>query len=409
MSRFRRWGVRCACRAVHPALRTGNAVVLMARVPRWDSIEIGSLRRLTNLRLEGLRGINLIVGPNNSGKTTVLEAVRLLGNPLDAWTWVDTSRSREIKSGRVSSLESLRYLFTWAQGSALSGGGCGRVLLKGEGRGISRSVAADLRESRYESAGDIGGTGTEGDGEDRRGVVGVKVSAEGATYAVEFEVDRRKDFQPPPPPAGVLVAPTRFLSPVHHRVDLGTIRTLSELLEGSLKGTLLKRLREVDETIQDVLVVVREGRGPEIRVLRDGAVGVPLSNEGDGVRRMLGLAAEAFASLVMPPGRGVLLVDEIETALHPTAMEKALRVLKSVSDDALGSGDGVQIFATSHSLEVMDAVARVWGESGGMPGTHADDPVAFYRLPAVGSGGDVVRYSLQEYLERREEVGMDIR
>lgn len=386
-------------------------------VSRWSSIEVGTLRRLRKLRLEGLQAFNLIVGPNNSGKTTVLEAVRLLSNPLDPWTWADTSRSREIKSGRVSLLDSLRYLFPQSRVQGGSEPFESEVGLAGEGQPGLRAVQARLREFRYEPAESPDPTAlsmpveVELERDFRRGVVHVEVDSPEGKGRIEFEVDRLKEFAPPESPDSPPSTQVRYLSPVHHRVDHGTLRTLSDLLEGHVKPVLIQQLQRIDPTIVDVLVVVREGRGPEIRVLRKEGGGVPLSNEGDGVRRTMALAAEALA-LVFDSSRppGVLLVDEIETALHPSAMEQALRALYGASVVSSLGRPGLQVFATTHSLEAMDAVARVWDPTGGSASGLPQLPgVAFYRLPPAGSDAPVVRYSWEEFRGRREEAGVDLR
>lgn len=393
------------------------SVGMVAAVSRWTSIEVGTLRRLRNLRLEGLQAFNLIVGPNNSGKTTVLEAARLLSHPLDPWTWVDTSKSREIKSGRVSLLDSLRYLFPQNRAQGRPEPFESEVHLTGEGGTGLCVVHARLREFRYEPAefADAPALPLPGDVETeldfRRGLVQVEVESPQGNGQISFEIDRRKEFAPPEAPESPPSTQVRFLSPVHHRVDHGTVRTLSDLLERQMKEVLIQQLQRIDPTIADVLVIDREGRGPEIRVLRKESGGVPLSNEGDGVRRTMALAAEAFA-LVFDYSRspGVLLVDEIETALHPGAMEQALRALHAASVVSAVGRPGLQIFATTHSLEVMDAVARVWAPSTdagpASPGTRG---VAFFRLPRAGSDAPVVRYSWDEFRDRRDEAGVDLR
>ncbi|SHN51020.1 AAA domain-containing protein [Butyrivibrio hungatei DSM 14810] len=43
-----------------------------------ESIEINSFRGIKQLEITGFSNINLIVGDNNSGKTTFLEAIQLL-------------------------------------------------------------------------------------------------------------------------------------------------------------------------------------------------------------------------------------------------------------------------------------------------------------------------------------------
>lgn len=380
-------------------------------MPYWSSIEIGALRRLKGLRLEGLRTINLIVGPNNSGKTTALEAFRLLGNPLDPWTWIDTSRGREIKSGRVGRLESLKYLFPQKEPLMSSQLFEGCVDLSGESPEGRISVHGQLREQRYEPAEGESDAEADTEGEYRRGMVSVEAGTASARKRIEFEVDQRKEFEPPTAASEFHSVNTRFLSPVHHRVDHGTIRSLSDLLEGGVKPTILSTLQQVDPSVVDIIVAVRGGRGPEVRILRKDQGGIPLSSEGDGVRRILAIAAEAFALMFPYTGKpGVLLIDEIETALHTSATGKALGLLKLVLAVTARSRGAIQLLATTHSLEVMDAVAEAWGPHGlhnvDLPGP---DDVAFFRLPAAGSGAPVVRYSWEEYRERREEAGMDLR
>jgi recombinational DNA repair ATPase RecF len=48
-----------------------------------DSLEIRQFRGLSELRIEHLGRVNLIVGKNNVGKTTVLEALSLYARPGD--------------------------------------------------------------------------------------------------------------------------------------------------------------------------------------------------------------------------------------------------------------------------------------------------------------------------------------
>jgi len=52
-----------------------------------------------------------LVGANNSGKTSVLEAISTYCRPLDPLEWLNTSWRREIKSSRKPQLDALRWLF----------------------------------------------------------------------------------------------------------------------------------------------------------------------------------------------------------------------------------------------------------------------------------------------------------
>ena len=92
-----------------------------------DSLEIRNFRGFQHLQIERLGRVNLIVGKNNIGKTSLLEALQLYarrGSPVLIWELIDIrdegfysySRSKSLVSvdgGRVIEdwLLSLRYLF----------------------------------------------------------------------------------------------------------------------------------------------------------------------------------------------------------------------------------------------------------------------------------------------------------
>ena len=76
---------------------------------------------------------------------------------------------------------------------------------------------------------------------------------------------------------------------------------------------------------------------------------VPIGSMGDGIWRMLGLALAAVQS-----GNGILLVDEIDTGLHHTVMQDMWRFLYSCSKKY-----NVQIIATTHSWDCYHSLAVI--------------------------------------------------
>ena len=48
-----------------------------------NSINIGAFRGISNLSIHDLSHVNIIVGDNNCGKTSILEAIQLLRAPED--------------------------------------------------------------------------------------------------------------------------------------------------------------------------------------------------------------------------------------------------------------------------------------------------------------------------------------
>lgn len=58
----------------------------------FPSLHIQSFRGLRDLQLEACGPVNLLVGGNNSGKTSILEALLLLASPEDPRQWASTPR-----------------------------------------------------------------------------------------------------------------------------------------------------------------------------------------------------------------------------------------------------------------------------------------------------------------------------
>ena len=80
---------------------------------------------------------------------------------------------------------------------------------------------------------------------------------------------------------------------------------------------------------------------------------VPIGSLGDGMWRMLAMAI-AISSTAKGPEGGVLLVDEIDTGLHHTAMTQMWELLYKAAKQF-----GVQIFATTHSSDCVHSLARI--------------------------------------------------
>src|SRR5437016_14639170 len=86
-----------------------------------DSLEIEGFRAFRHLRIERLGRVNLIVGKNNVGKSSLLEAIQLYasrGYPPLIWELLDARDESSIRPSQVrasaleDALESLRYLFS---------------------------------------------------------------------------------------------------------------------------------------------------------------------------------------------------------------------------------------------------------------------------------------------------------
>lgn len=81
-----------------------------------NEFTIHRFRGVQDVKLEELGQINLLVGVNNSGKTSVLEALSIFCDPLSPRKWSSVAVQRETSSS-LSRIDRLLWLFP--QGKAL--------------------------------------------------------------------------------------------------------------------------------------------------------------------------------------------------------------------------------------------------------------------------------------------------
>lgn len=82
--------------------------------------------------------------------------------------------------------------------------------------------------------------------------------------------------------------------------------------------------------------------------LRGMKSGIPLNSMGDGMLRVLQLALTIF-----PAKGGLLLIDEFENGLHWTVQEKIWRLIFQLATEL-----DIQVFATSHSNDALKGFAN---------------------------------------------------
>ena len=81
--------------------------------PIISSLNLLKFRGIQNLNLPNLAQINVLVGANNSGKTSILEAVRLLAQPEDIGNLMKVALLRTPSKKRVEKVvEYFSTLFT---------------------------------------------------------------------------------------------------------------------------------------------------------------------------------------------------------------------------------------------------------------------------------------------------------
>jgi hypothetical protein len=192
------------------------------------------------------------------------------------------------------------------------------------------------------------------------------------------------DRQHPSAPYSLSV---RTITPVSHRTERSQIDRFSEATFNRDVENVLDLIRLFDSGILGMQILGAGGTSLFVDHKKTGLT--PLSAFGDGVRRII-MIALTLSNIK----NGVLLIDEIETAIHISVLNDVYRWLFDACKI-----NNIQLFATTHSLEAVDALIKAH------PAPY-DGLVAF----RFGQPGESAKRYGGELLNRlRSERGLDVR
>jgi AAA15 family ATPase/GTPase len=360
-----------------------------------DNLTIHRFRGLRDLNLQDLGQINILVGGNNSGKTSVLEAISTYCRPLDLLEWLNTSSRREIKYSRTLRLDALKWLFPqnkeeeqlnfYQRETHVSGNGKFSVR---ESRAIYQEFeGVELSENdESQSSHDLGFDNTLRGAEIELKAIISDSPKELSEYFEIWENERltnrriRSD--------AMLKVDT--VTPFSPRIEQLQVDLLSQAISHRFKPEVIKLLQVIDSGIMDLVILSHGGNRTSLSIDHKQVGISPLSSFGDGVRRLLFIAL----TLAKVQG-GVLLVDEIETAIHTEALSSSFAWIVHWCKQM-----NVQLFATTHSLEAIDAI---WDAS------DSETDLVLYRLEKQESQTKAVRIERERLQRLREDLGQEVR
>lgn len=320
-----------------------------------ERLMIEGFRSLNGLSLRGLGHVNLFTGRNNSGKSSLLEAVRILASGgstriiyeiLDGREEVGT-RYRGVASAADTSVCSL------FSGFPLPGSESGVLSISARGRLSSQLSEIQMRLAYGTRVNDIDGQTfkyeiTSGDlfgDTDSIPVLEIRSNNRRRILPVQRFSDRMgvrasAEYQ------GI---PCVYLSPFGSRSSTEMSSLWDAIALTDIEDEIVRALKIVAPEVSAVSMVGDDAgsRRGRIAIARSRVHDspVPLKSFGDGVNRIFSI----ILSLANARS-GILLVDEIENGIHYTAQAE----LWSIIFDLARRLD-VQVFATTHSWDCIDA------------------------------------------------------
>lgn len=327
---------------------------------RISTLGIEGFRALRQLKIEGLGRVNLLTGRNNTGKSSVLEALRILVAEASPAVMLDILRYREEDLGdtegvnRLLDAEGLFVMSGLFHGFPQVSDGLPPLVI--EAIGGPRPMRLTMQVEWFSEEREADGTKRLVPREKGRAVAGEFLPllvAEGRRGRRMFPLDFarhdsflvrpvRSDFFDESHPVCIFVSP--------YGVErTGALGTLWDKIALSDRETdVVEALRIIDPAISAVSMV--GGEGPSRRrtaIVRAAGFPrpVPLRSFGDGLNRLFGIAL----SLVNAKD-GLLLIDECENGMHYTVQVDVWRAIFRLARRL-----DIQVFATSHSWDSVKA------------------------------------------------------
>jgi hypothetical protein len=359
--------------------------------PILQRLVLKTYRGIAGLELNDLSPVSLVVGANNAGKSSILEAAGLALRPSDPMQWISAVRHRDVDLALVDGLWSM---FPSSHALLAESGTEGSAWISIEATLANRSRVLDARctvEPIWTASSaepEVIKTGFESPLTPKKDVPEL-------TAKLEITIDGQPavvvKLPGTAPPLDTSLHRVLSVTPGTHYSTKSMVAHLSRAVEEGKKQLAVDILRVFDPDVEDLDVVLLPNR-EAVRVTHVKRGVVDLSSFGDGMRR-----SAALALALVRASQGVLLIDEIEAGIHYSVLDPVLGKLLEAAASAQ-----VQLVASTHSLEAVDALVSAIGARDGA------DSLAAYWVQRKDGKHEARRYDF-ERLKRMREGGLDIR
>jgi len=329
-----------------------------------ERINIRNYKCLVDLTLE-MGMFNVLIGPNDSGKTSVLDAIHLLSLLVHAQNIRDVFQ----KTGNVAALishgaetreiafetvvDGMAYSLSVNEQGNIAREAFGSYFIRNNPPGNVTGIAGDILRGLSQQTpgvhslatrpaqGPSPGMQVRASEPDRAIGNAQEVSASLAAMRCNL---RPESLRKPTPPAGDRPDPTlestgRGLPTVLDYMLLTDLRLFLDLQD---------HLRKLMPYVEELKLLPQQKQREVAFRLRGDDKPVPASLASDGLLYMLG-----FLTLLYRPGvrPSILLVDEPENGIHPGALREVVNILRELVDK-----ENVQVVMTTHSPYLLDLV-----------------------------------------------------
>lgn len=332
-----------------------------------NSLEILNYRSLKNFRINKLGKVNLFTGKNNTGKSTILEAVALYAAKGDINVIYQLISERgesfksESKDFTEKNLKAFSSMFTdrrvgFAENDLLSIGTIEATLF-GDNRSSEQFVSARFVKYFDEVVRDDNEFKEsfkrrivlENDKDNLHVELLIGIELRSGSNSFIMPLHRENPFR---------FSSSRLMGTTYNCQFIRT-RNIEREINGKLwdnitlsekESFVIDALKLIEPKIERI-AFIEEGRGERnavVKLSNNHAV-YPLKSMGDGINRIMTVILALVNS-----DNGFLLIDEFENGLHYTVQEKLWEIVFNLSQKM-----NIQVFATTHSEDCIAGFEKV--------------------------------------------------
>jgi predicted ATPase len=323
---------------------------------------VSRFRSFGELKVDGFGRVNLITGRNNAGKSTLLEAIRLLATEGAPSTFFNILNYREETDPRSEEIAAVVTPGEFSAFCSLFSGfpplaQCRQAFVITGENGVSQKLSARVAWFTEEV-----------DAEQVRRLIPAKDDLFGeSTGFPALQVDlmnRRRIIRLDRPlryrrvindASEGISTPCIYLDPFSSRSTSQLATFWDAITLTDAETEVVRALQIISQDIQAVSMVGSDtGQRARTAIVKSATCShpIPLRSFGDGVNRLFGLILSLTCSKT-----GVFLVDEIENGLHHSVLVDVWRTIFRLARQL-----DVQVFATSHSWDCIEAFQKAANE-----------------------------------------------
>jgi len=352
-------------------------------------IHIKNYRGIEKLEIDDFKKINLFLGKNNSGKTTILEAISIGLTPnilpifhilsfREIGLFADLSKTNLSSPKLWEDLEYLVHEKKTLEGFAIESEFDDSKSIK-----LEASFSKDVENFSKVQQGVFDFSFIS-----HKQINSLIVSYTKDKKTVKLGLCRNGKYND----IGNFDLAEINMEAIQNRVikafELVDDPILSDLIKNNKEKEIVDILSEIDPKIKHLKIA-----GGEI-LFDIGEISLPLKYMGDGIIQILNILLKIHKAK-----NGILLIDEIENCLHWESQETMWKVVIKACKEF-----NVQIFASTHSKDIINSLAKIKHNFQ----QNNEDLVRVFRIEKQGNISRVIKYN-DEMIDFATEQNREVR